>query len=236
MTAAAVEVKRVSRKFDMGGRDVWAVHDVSLSIAPGEVVALVGRSGSGKTTLLNLIAGLDRPTEGEVWVNEQRIDALSDRDLDRFHRHHVGVVFQSFGLLPLLSARENLELPMRIGGAGHGARVARAHELLDMVGLGRRAEHRPYEPPAASSSASPSPARSPTALTPARRRTDRRTRLSSAVTISPAPRSRAGRGRDLIACTHDRWSCNSSTAWRSSTTGASRSRRAPRGSTSRRER
>jgi putative ABC transport system ATP-binding protein len=145
MAASRVEVKDVGRKFTLAGRDVWAVHEVSLAIEPGECVALVGRSGSGKTTLLNLIAGLDRPTDGEVWIDEQRIDTLPDRQLDRFHRHHVGVVFQSFGLLPLLSARENVELPMRIAGRGHGERVKRAHELLEMVGLGRRAEHRPYE-------------------------------------------------------------------------------------------
>jgi putative ABC transport system ATP-binding protein len=145
MTASRVEVRDVGRKFTLAGRDIWAVHEVSLVIEPGECVALVGRSGSGKTTLLNMMAGLDRPSEGEVWIDDQQIDQLSDRELDRFHRHHVGVVFQSFGLLPLLSARENVELPMRIGGVGHKDRSARAHSLLEMVGLGRRAEHRPYE-------------------------------------------------------------------------------------------
>jgi putative ABC transport system ATP-binding protein len=145
MTGARVEVKDVGRKFTLAGRDIWAVHDVSLVFESGECAALVGRSGSGKTTLLNMIAGLDRPTSGEVWIDERRIDTLPEKDLDRFHRHNVGVVFQSFGLLPLLSARENVELPMRIGGLGHADRTARAHSLLDMVGLGRRAEHRPYE-------------------------------------------------------------------------------------------
>jgi ABC-type lipoprotein export system ATPase subunit len=142
---AAVSLQGVSRKFRAGGEDLWAVRDVSLAVRPGEFLALVGRSGSGKTTLLNLIGGLDRPTAGEVVVDGARVDQMNDRELDRLRRHTVGFVFQSFGLLPLLSARENVELPLRIAGMGHRERQKRVDEALAFVGLGKRAEHRPYE-------------------------------------------------------------------------------------------
>lgn len=142
---AAVELRAVSRRFRAGGEDVWAVREVSLHVEPGEFVALVGRSGSGKTTLLNLISGLDRPTSGEVLIDGARVDQMSDRELDRLRRHTIGFIFQSFGLLPLLSARENVELPLRIAGVGHRERQRRVDEALAFVGLGKRAEHRPYE-------------------------------------------------------------------------------------------
>ncbi len=121
------------------------MREVSLKVAPGEFLALVGRSGSGKTTLLNLVAGLDRPTSGEVLIDGQRVDCMADRELDALRRHTVGFIFQSFGLLPLLSARENVELPLRIAGLGYRERRKRVEEALAFVGLGKRAEHRPYE-------------------------------------------------------------------------------------------
>lgn len=145
MTAARVEVRSVSRLFKLGAEEVWAVRDVSLTVEPGEFLALIGRSGSGKTTLLNLIAGLDRPTEGEVSLDGRRIDRMSERELTRLRRNELGFVFQSFGLLPLLSAMENVELPLRIAGVGPGERARRAREALQAVGLSRRAGHRPYE-------------------------------------------------------------------------------------------
>jgi putative ABC transport system ATP-binding protein len=145
MAGASVEVRGVSRRFTIGSEEIWAVRDVSLAISPGEFVAFVGRSGSGKTTLLNLIAGLDRPTEGEVYVDDRRVDTMREHDLNELRRHRLGFIFQSFGLLPLLSAQENVELPLRIAGYKHGERVKRARRVLEMVGLGRRAEHRPYE-------------------------------------------------------------------------------------------
>ncbi|MGH2585380.1 MAG: ABC transporter ATP-binding protein [Dehalococcoidia bacterium] len=145
MAGAAVEVRHVSRRFHLGSEDVWAVRQVSMSIAPGEFLAVIGRSGSGKTTLLNLIAGLDRPTEGEVLIDGRRVDAMNEHDLNELRRHTLGFIFQSFGLLPLLSAQENVELPLRIAGVKHGDRVRRARRVLEMVGLTRRAEHRPYE-------------------------------------------------------------------------------------------
>ena len=145
MPGAAVEVRNVSRRFRLGSEDVWAVHDVSLAVAPGEFLAIIGRSGSGKTTLLNVIAGLDRPSEGEVLIDGRRVDTMGEHELNELRRHKLGFIFQSFGLLPLLSAQENVELPLRIAGFKHGERVKRARRVLEMVGLGRRAEHRPYE-------------------------------------------------------------------------------------------
>lgn len=145
MPGAGVEVKNVSRVFHVAGEDVTAVDDVSLSVAAGEFVALTGRSGSGKTTLINIIAGLDKPSSGEVQIDGKRVDTMSGGELNDLRRHKLGFIFQSFGLLPLLSAQENVELPLRIAGFGHGDRVKRARRVLDMVGLGKRADHRPYE-------------------------------------------------------------------------------------------
>ncbi len=140
-----VDVHGVSRRFVVGGEEIWAVRDVSLQVAPGEFVALIGRSGSGKTTLLNLIAGLDAPTSGHVMIDGENITEYSERQLTQLRRHRVGFVFQSFGLLPLLSAYENVELSLRIAGAGIRERRRRADELLEAVGLAGRARHRPYE-------------------------------------------------------------------------------------------
>ncbi len=145
MDGAALEAKSVSRRFFRGSDEVWAVRDVSLRVQPGELLALVGRSGSGKTTLLNILAGLDRPTEGEVWLDGARVDTMSERELTELRRRKLGFVFQSFGLLPLLSAQENVEMPLRIAGYRHGERVKRAKAALATVGLTRRSDHRPYE-------------------------------------------------------------------------------------------
>jgi putative ABC transport system ATP-binding protein len=142
---ASVETRGVTRRFKLGSEIVVAVDDVSLDIKGGEFVALIGRSGSGKTTLLNVIAGLDRPTEGEVYINDRRVDTMSEGELIDLRRKSLGFIFQSFGLLPLLSATENVELPLRIAGYKGSDRSNRARRVLDMVGLGRRADHRPYE-------------------------------------------------------------------------------------------
>ena len=145
MAGSAIEVKGVTRRFKVGSEDVWAVRDISLSVGTGEFLALIGRSGSGKTTLLNLMAGLDRPTEGEISIDGERVDNMSEGQLDKLRRHKLGFIFQSFGLLPLLSARENIELPLRIAGVGYSDRQKKVKRALEFVGLGRRADHRPYE-------------------------------------------------------------------------------------------
>ncbi len=140
-----IEVRDVSRTFHSGGTSVTAVREVSLDVQRGEFLAIVGRSGSGKTTLLNIIAGLDRPDTGAVLVDGQEISAFTEAEMTEFRRHSVGFVFQSFGLLPLLSAEENVELALRIAGAGIRERGERTRELLRQVGLTDRADHRPYE-------------------------------------------------------------------------------------------
>ena len=137
--------RHVSREFRLAGETVRAVQDVSLEIWPGEFVAIVGRSGSGKTTLLNLLAGLDRPTSGQALFEGRDLSDVSESEMTHLRRRRLGFVFQSFALLPLLSAYENVELPLRIAGVAARERSERANEVLEMVGLRRRAKHRPFE-------------------------------------------------------------------------------------------
>ena len=122
-----------------------AVNQVTLDIHPGSFMAVVGRSGSGKTTLLNLLSGLDRPTGGEVFFQGRDLTTLPEAELVELRRNKIGFVFQSFGLMPLLSALENVELPLHIRGVSWRERRRRALEALDTVGLGPRSRHRPYE-------------------------------------------------------------------------------------------
>jgi putative ABC transport system ATP-binding protein len=140
-----VSARKLSRTFYIGNDRIRAVRDVDLDVIPGQLVIITGRSGSGKTTLLNLLAGLDRPTSGSVCIRDRDTCALSDSQLVDLRRREIGFVFQSFGLLPLLSAYENVELPLRIAGWKRHDRDQRTRECLGMVGLGRRANHRPYE-------------------------------------------------------------------------------------------
>ncbi len=144
-TSTALAAASVVRDFGDGQSAVRAVNGVTLNISPGEFVALVGRSGSGKTTLLNLLAGLDRPTSGQVWFEGRELSSLPERELVGLRRQRIGFVFQSFGLIPLLSAFENVELPLHIGGVSWRERRRRAHESLALVGLIGRSGHRPYE-------------------------------------------------------------------------------------------
>jgi putative ABC transport system ATP-binding protein len=142
---ALVRVEDVSRDFQVGNQTIRALTDVTFNVNKGEFVAIIGRSGSGKTTLLNIIAGLDKASKGHVYIGDEDVSQMSDSQLTQLRRHKLGFVFQSFGLLPLLSAYENVEVALRIAGAGIRERGRRANELLDMVGLGRRSHHRPYE-------------------------------------------------------------------------------------------
>ena len=141
----ALATQSVVRQFGERESAVRAVDGVSVSISAGEFLALVGRSGSGKTTLLNLLAGLDQPSEGKVWFEGRDLSTLSEKDLVKMRRERIGFVFQSFGLIPLLSAFENVELPLHIGGISWRERRRRANESLDLVGLQGRSGHRPYE-------------------------------------------------------------------------------------------
>jgi putative ABC transport system ATP-binding protein len=140
-----VETHELSREFAVGSSVVHAVQDVSLRIHRGQLVALRGRSGSGKTTLLSLIGGLDRPTAGNVTVNGLAVSSMGEADLVQFRRRTIGFIFQAFGLLPILSAAENVEIPLRLVRTEPGERERRIGELLGMVGLGDRARHRPHE-------------------------------------------------------------------------------------------
>ncbi len=142
---AALATEAVVREFGSGESAVRAVDGVTVNIAPGEFVALVGRSGSGKTTLLNLLAGLDRPNDGRVWFEGRELSDLSEKELVGLRRERIGFVFQSFGLIPLLSAFENVELPLHIGGVSWRERRRLANESLELVGLLGRSGHRPYE-------------------------------------------------------------------------------------------
>jgi putative ABC transport system ATP-binding protein len=141
----AVVIKALNRVFDVGAEKVHAVKDVSLEIPAGKMVAVKGPSGSGKTTLLNMVAGLDEPTNGSVSVNGREIAGLSNKEKIELRRREIGFVFQTFGLLPFLSARENVEAPLRLVKASRQERRARTDEVLAMVGLQGRASHRTYE-------------------------------------------------------------------------------------------
>jgi putative ABC transport system ATP-binding protein len=140
-----VEAIGVRRDFPMGSTVVHALDGVDLRIARGELVAVRGRSGSGKTTLLSLIGGLDLPTAGHVLVDGQSVSEMSRAELVELRRRKVGFIFQAFGLLSILSAAENVEVPMRLVAADPRERDDRVAVLLELVGLGDRARHRPHE-------------------------------------------------------------------------------------------
>jgi putative ABC transport system ATP-binding protein len=142
---AAVRVTDVTRTFGTGPGAVRALRGISLSVRPGEMLAVCGRSGSGKTSLLHVIAGLDRPTSGQVWVGDQEVTAMSRDELLRLRREKVALVFQSYALLPVLSAAENVGIPMRLARVDPDRREERTRALLDMVGLAGRADLRPPE-------------------------------------------------------------------------------------------
>lgn len=140
-----VATEELDRSYRLAGQTVHALRGVNFTVLPGQFIAVIGRSGSGKTTLLNLLAGLDRPSSGRVVFEGADMSAMSEAQLTGLRRSRLGFVFQSFGLLPLLSALENVELPLRIAGVGAGERRRRTEEALSMVGLGDRSRHRPYE-------------------------------------------------------------------------------------------
>ena len=140
-----ISARDLTRAFGTGETAVTAVKSVTLDVHSGEFLSIIGRSGSGKTSLLNLMAGLDRPTSGSVIFQGNDLATLSEADLVELRRSKIGFVFQSFGLMPLLSAHENVELPLHIKGAGWRERRRRALDALEIVGLGSRSKHRPYE-------------------------------------------------------------------------------------------
>ena len=140
-----VEIRKLSKVYERGREKLEVLHHVDLDIEQGDFLALMGPSGSGKTTLLNLIGGLDSPTEGSLTVGGRRIDALGEGALAKWRAAHVGFVFQFYNLLPMLSARKNVELPLLLTRLSAAQRKRNAGVALDLVGLPDRGSHKPGE-------------------------------------------------------------------------------------------
>ena len=142
---SAVRAERVSRHYQMGSALIRAVDDVTLEVRAGEFLALLGSSGSGKSTLLNLMAGLDRPTSGAIFAQGRNLSEMNPLDLAGYRSRTVGMVFQSFNLLPRMTLEENVELPLRLAEVDRGERAGRVREALERVRLEKRLTHRPSE-------------------------------------------------------------------------------------------
>ena len=138
-----VAAREVSRRYGEGDSTVHALRGVSLSVIEGQLTAVMGPSGSGKSTLMHILAGLDRPTEGDVWIDSTEIGKLADSELTKLRRRHVGFIFQFFNLLPMLTAEENVVLPLRVAGERGDRKWV--DELIGRVGLGERRDHRPAQ-------------------------------------------------------------------------------------------
>ena len=142
---ALLKTSGLIKTYPSSDGEITILDHIDFEASEGNFIAIVGRSGSGKTTFLNMLAGLDAPTKGSVTINGQNLSNMSDAELTQLRRHTVGFVFQSFGLLPLLSAYENVELPLRIAGYSVKDRSLLTTEALEIVGLEKRKSHRPYE-------------------------------------------------------------------------------------------
>ncbi|MGU5715876.1 ABC transporter ATP-binding protein [Aeromonas taiwanensis] len=140
-----IRLEGVGRRFNLGGSEVLALDGVSLAIEAGEYLAVMGPSGSGKSTLLNVLGLLDRPDEGEYWLEGARTARLAEPELARLRGQAIGFVFQSFHLVPRLTAFENVALPLMLGGMAPAERTTRVAALLAELGLSARADHRPAE-------------------------------------------------------------------------------------------
>jgi len=140
-----LEAREVSKVYQMGSTSVTALDEVSLKVNQGEFVAIQGTSGSGKSTLLNIVGGLDHPTSGEVFFNARPLGPFSKREMARYRRYSVGMIFQNFNLIPTMNAQENVGLALAFGGLRGIQRSHKASELLDRVGLSDRLMHRPSE-------------------------------------------------------------------------------------------
>jgi putative ABC transport system ATP-binding protein len=143
--SALVELQNLSKIYERGRQKIEVLHHLQLDIEPGDFMALMGPSGSGKTTLLNLIGGLDSPTDGSITIGGQRIDRLSEGALAKWRASNVGFVFQFYNLLPMLSARRNVELPLLLTRLSAAQRKRNAAVALELVGLADRAAHKPGE-------------------------------------------------------------------------------------------
>ncbi|MFN0058608.1 MAG: ABC transporter ATP-binding protein, partial [Planctomycetota bacterium] len=142
MTAAGIEVRRVSKVYHKDRLEIPVLNGLDLDIAPGEFTALMGPSGSGKSTLLHLIGGLDSPSAGTVRVGENQLESMSERELTSWRSRHVGFIFQMYHLVPVLTAAQNVELPLLLFRMSGGDRRKRVETALQIVGLGDRMDHR----------------------------------------------------------------------------------------------
>lgn len=140
-----IEIKNISKEYIMGSQLIAALKDVSLSVQKGEYVALMGPSGSGKSTLMNILGCLDTPTAGSYRLNNTEVSEMSEDELAHVRNKEIGFIFQTFNLLPRLSSLENVALPMVYAGMGKRERIARAEQVMDMVGLKDRMHHKPNE-------------------------------------------------------------------------------------------
>lgn len=140
-----LETIRAVKEYQVGESKVAAVDGITMEVTEGEFVCIFGRSGSGKSTLLNLLAGLEKPTSGEVIIKEKHLEAMGEGQRNRFRREHIGFIFQSYNLLPQFSALENVAMPLALRGRPPRERKEAAEEMLELVGLGSHLRHKPSE-------------------------------------------------------------------------------------------
>ena len=140
-----LQCRELTKKYKIDDAVVTAIEDVSLDIYPGELVCIVGTSGSGKSTLLYLLAGIERPTKGKIRILSKRIDIMNESELTRFRRDNVGFIFQSFNLLPYMTALDNVALPLMLRGEDSFSRKKKAAQMLKTVGLAKRFKHKPMQ-------------------------------------------------------------------------------------------
>lgn len=138
-----IEVRNASKKYQQGTQEIYALRDVSLNIKSGEFLSIMGSSGAGKSTLLNIMGGLDQPTSGEVFFDQKPLHKISDYELTIIRRRRIGFIFQFFNLLPMLTAAENVGLPLLVDGLPFSKVKPKAESLLQKVGLGKRTGNRP---------------------------------------------------------------------------------------------
>ena len=140
-----IKTKNLSKYYVVGDETIKALDDVNLEIVRGQIVAILGTSGSGKSTLLNMLAGLERPTKGEVQIGRFKIEQLSEEQLTKFRQRYTGFIFQSYNLLQTLTALENVAFPLTFRGIGKQEREKKAYEMLKLVGIADRYMHKPEE-------------------------------------------------------------------------------------------
>lgn len=140
-----ISVRGLKKLYRLGEEKMWALRGVDLDIYPGEFVCIIGRSGSGKSTLLNMIAGLEKPTRGEIIVCGKHLEKMSEKNLVEFRLKHIGFIFQQFNLFASMTATENVAMPLVYRGVSHKVRMKKAEEMLKRLGLGAHMNHKPSQ-------------------------------------------------------------------------------------------